>query len=145
MARSDRTLEGTPTAPLPEGCRRGRILSIDAPERLRPIPLARRIPVRIRNDSECRWPGVGIRSEGLVGLDYRWISPSGVASPILDPISQLLTDVAPQAEIEAAVVVQPPAGGPGTWTLEVRLRQEGEAQPIASIERPVEIVGPPHG
>lgn len=138
------TLEGTSTAPLAEACRRGRILAIEAPAQLRPIPLALRVPVRIRNDSDCDWPGVGIRREGLVGLEYRWISPSGTATPLLlDPISQLLADVPPHTEVDTAVAVQPPAGEPGAWKLEVRLRQDGTAEPIASALADVVVRGTP--
>ena len=138
-AVADDTLEGTPTAPLPEHCRRGRILEVEMPSRMRAIPLGLRVPVRFSNDSDCRWPGVGIRPEGLVGLEYRWLSPSGVASTTVTPISRLLADVAARSEVEAAVVVNPPAGESGAWTLEVRLRQVGPSEPIAIASRTVEL------
>ena len=106
---------------------------------MRAIPLGLRVPVRFSNDSDCRWPGVGIRPEGLVGLEYRWLSPSGVASTTVTPISRLLADVAARSEVEAAVVVNPPAGESGAWTLEVRLRQVGPSEPIAIASRTVEL------
>jgi hypothetical protein len=142
-ARAADTLTGSSTAPLTERCRRGTIVAVDAPERFPIVPLAQRIPVRIHNGSDCTWPGVGIRSEGLVGLDYRWIAPSG-SSTAADPgaFSQLLADVAPHDDVDTAVVVPPPGGETGTWTLEIRLRQEGTADPIATATRPVKVTAP---
>ena len=141
------TLEGASTAPLADACRRGAIVALDVPERFPIVPLAQRLAVRIRNDGDCTWPGVGVRGDGLVGLDYRWISPSGTPAVVNETPSQLLADVPPHGEVDAAVVVAPPGGEPGTWTLEVRLRQHGVATPIASVTRAVSIAAParPHG
>jgi len=136
------TLEGASTAPLADACRRGAIVALDVPERFPIVPLAQRLAVRIRNDGDCTWPGVGVRSDGLVGLDYRWISPSGAPALGNETPSQLLADVPPHGEIDAAVVVAPPGGEPGTWTLEVRLRQQGVDTPIASVTRAVTIAPP---
>jgi hypothetical protein len=144
-ARAADTLQGASTAPLADRCRRGTIVAVDTSERFPIVPLAQRIAVRIRNDSDCTWPGVGIRSEGLVGLDYRWVAPSGHETAAdAGAFSQLLADVAPHGEVDTAVVVPPPGGETGTWTLEIRLRQEGTRQPIATLTRPVEVIAPAH-
>lgn len=133
------TLEGTPTAPLSDACRRGAIVALDAPERFPVVPLAVRLPVRIRNDGDCTWPGVGIRGEGLVGLDHRWISPSGHSTGEASELSQLLADVPAHAAVDTSIAVAPPGAEPGTWVLEVRLRQEGSDTPIAIVKRNVEV------
>jgi hypothetical protein len=143
-APSTDTLDGASTAPLSDACRRGAIVALDAPERFPVVPLAVRVPVRIRNDGDCTWPGVGIRSEGLVVLDHRWISPSGRSTGEASELAQLLADVAPHTEVDTSIAVAPPGSEPGTWTLEVRLRQEGSAAPIAVVKRNVPVGAVPH-
>ena len=134
MAPAADTLEGTPTSPLAPQCRQGRILSIDLPERMRPIPLPLRIPVRIENPTSCPWPAVGVRPEGLLGLTYRWTSPSGVVGRT-ERVSRLLHDVAPGETVDAALMVTPPAGEIGLWKIDVSLVQEGLETPLASVTR----------
>jgi len=135
------TLHGTATAPLDAACRAARIVVVDAPARVLPIPEARRVPVRFENLSTCAWPAFGVRPEGLVALTYRWTSPSGTQGPA-GPASRLLHDVAPGATIDATMLVRPPAGEFGTWRLEVILYQEGLAAPLATAIREVELRGP---
>jgi len=141
---TDDTLQGASLEPLPPPCRSGRITDAAVPERIPPFPLARRVPVRIRNDSNCSWPALGLLEKGLVGLDYRWIPPDG--APEVDqvpvPLFRLLSDVAPGGEARGAIMLTPPKGGPGIWTLEVRLRQQGAEEPIATIRRPIEVRAP---
>jgi hypothetical protein len=128
------TLEGTPIAPLPPECRTGRILSVELPERLRPIPLPLRIPIRIENPTSCKWPALGVRPEGLVGLTYRWTSPSGAVGRT-ERISRLLHDVPPGGVVEAAMMVTPPSGELGPWKIEVSLVQDGVGEPLATATR----------
>ncbi len=137
------SLEGTPRDPLPARCRRARILDVDSPRRLPRIPLARRVAVRVSNDSTCTWPANGLVSAGLVGLDYRWIPPQGMPEAGLQdiPLFRLLADVAPGREAEGAIMLSPPRGDPGPWTLEVRLVQEGEDEPLAVARRTVQVGG----
>ena len=124
------TLEGTPTAPLAAECRRARIIDVAAPRALLPSPEPFEIPVRFANDSGCTWPGLGVRPEGLVGLGYTWTSPSGRVY-VSDAFSRVLHDVAPGAVVEAPLFVFP-GGEFGTWSLEVRLVQNGTPEPLAT-------------
>jgi len=137
------SLEGASTAPLPEACRRGEILAIEAPARTLPIPLPLRIPVRFANRSDCVWPGAGARADGLVGLRYRWLSPSGETTPP-GPFSQLLGDVSPGQVVDSAAMVMPPGGAQGAWTLQVELVQNGSPAPLglATATAVVEIAPP---
>lgn len=133
----------TAIAPLPEHCREGRV-AVDAPERIPPFPLARRVPVVVANDSSCVWPAVGLLEQGLVGLDYRWLPPEGAGDveqlPV--PMFRLLTDVAPGTTEEGAIMLWPPKGESGPWTLEVRVFQDGVAEPIATARRQIEVRAP---
>jgi hypothetical protein len=135
------TLEGTATAPLAQECRKGRILSVDLPERLEPIPLPLRIPVRIENGSACTWPALGVRGEGLVGLTYRWTSPAGIIGRA-ERVSRLLRDVPPGGTVETAIMITSPSGEPGTWRLDLILAQDGLAEPLAQASRPVVVLPP---
>lgn len=135
------TLDGTPTAPLDESCRRARIVAVGAPPRMLPIPAPRRVPVRFENQSACTWPALGVRADGLVTLSYRWVSPSGKLQPA-GPVSRLLHDVAPGATIDATMMVTPPVGEFGVWRLQTILAQQGLAAPLATAEREVELRKP---
>lgn len=128
------TLEGSPLEPLPEECRRGAIVDADLPAEIGPIPLPRFARVRIRNDSDCVWPVTGVAGRDVVGVDYRWIPPEGHSEALLFPVPlfRLLADVEPHSEADGAVMVTPPHGQPGTWTIELRLLQEGNPEPIAT-------------
>ena len=123
------TLEGTPTAPLAAECRRARILDVAAPPSVLPSPEPFTIPVRFANEGPCTWPGLGVRPDGLVGLGYTWTSPSGQVF-VSDAFSRLLHDVPPGAVVDAPLFVF--SGGEfGTWSLEVRLVQNGTTEPFA--------------
>ena len=137
LAPARNTLEGTSTAPLAASCRQARILDVAAPRSILPSPDAFAIPVRFANDSACTWPGIGVRPEGLVGLGYTWTSPSGRVYAS-DAFSRLLHDVAPGAVVEAPLFVFP-GGEFGTWSLEVRLVQNGTTEPLATKTVPVEL------
>ncbi|HEY8515166.1 MAG TPA: hypothetical protein VIS07_06620 [Candidatus Binatia bacterium] len=130
------TLQGTPTTPLAPACRRARLVSVAAPPQMMPVPLPRRVPVTIANDSDCRWPALGVRGEGLVALTYRWTSPSGAQQPP-GPPSRLLHDVEPRSTLDTTLLVTPPAGELGTWQLDVQLVQDGLDAPLASVTVPV--------
>jgi hypothetical protein len=143
-AAASTTLEGTPLAPLPPECRAARLLAVGAPEQLLTIPLPRPVRVRFANDSGCRWPALGVRPEGLVGLTYRWISPEGEARP-RGPVSRLLHDVAPGATVDTTLMLAPPPFGLGSWRLEVLLLQEGLEAPLASATFGVELRAPQKG
>lgn len=136
---STTSLEGAPLQPLPEECRRGAIVDADLPSEIGPIPLPRFARVRIRNDSDCVWPATGVLGRNVVGVDYRWLPPEGHVDDLLVPVPlfQLLADVPPRSEADGAVMVTPPRGPPGEWTIELRLRQEGSREPIATRRAPV--------
>ena len=124
------TLEGAPTTPLSAACRAASIVEVAAPESMLPAPSPVPVRVRLENRSPCTWPALGVRPEGLVGLTYRWTSPSGRLISE-DTFSRLLHDVSPGAIVEAPVLVFPGAEF-GTWQLEVLLVQYGQEEPLAS-------------
>ena len=139
-----RTLTGLPTAPLAPECRRARILGVDMPPVIALVPFPVPITVRFANDSECTWPAVAVRPDGLVGLTYRWTTPSGELRAE-GPFSRLLADVPPGAVVEDSLVVIPPGGvvsdtavdtdvvgESGKWRLDVVLEQYGVAEPLAT-------------
>jgi hypothetical protein len=96
-----------------------------------PIPLPQRVSVLFDNLSECTWPGLGVRGEGLVGLTYRWIAPSGAPDP-QGSVSRFIRDIPPGSSNDEPLMVTPPVGEFGDWTLEVMLVQQGVAEPLAT-------------
>lgn len=136
------SLEGTARAPLPEECRRARIESAEIPDGLAALPMARRIPVRVRNQSACTWPARGFRKEGLVGLEFRWREPSGEAPQATSAFFRFLNDVEPGNAADGALLLTPPKGAPGDWELEVRLVQHGQAEPLTTLRRTVRVHTP---
>ena len=136
-ARAADTLDGTPTAPLAPACRAGRLLEVTPPAAMFPVPAP--IPVRIRfaNASPCRWPALGVRRDGLVGLTYGWTAPSGRTFPD-GAFTRLLHDVAPGETVDTTMLVFP-GSEPGTWRLEARLVQEGLPEPLARESATVEV------
>jgi len=142
-APSGTTLTGLPTAPLAPGCRAAAILDVAPPPVIALVPFPVPIAVRFANESPCPWPALAVRPDGLVGLTYRWTSPSGEPRPD-GPFTRLLADVPPGAVVDDTVVVIPPGGvvrdtavdtevvgESGRWLLEVLLVQQGVAEPLA--------------
>jgi hypothetical protein len=138
-APQPRTLEGTPIRPLADACRRGRILSVAPPAVMYPMPLPFAAALRFENTSDCAWPGLDVRREGLVGVTYRWVSPSGV--PLRSgPFTRLVRDVPPHATVDGSIVIAPPSAEFGTWTCEIALTQYGvDAPPIARTTATVDL------
>src|SRR5206468_2505669 len=83
----------------------------------------------------ARWPALGVRRDGLVGLTYGWTAPSGRTFPE-GAFTRLLHDVAPGETVDTTMLVFP-GGEPGTWRLEARLVQEGLPEPLARESVPV--------
>jgi hypothetical protein len=148
---SGETLTGLATAPLAASCRAARILEVVTPPVIALVPFPVPITVRFANESPCPWPAVAVRPEGLVGLRYRWTTPSGETRPI-GPFSRLIADVAPGATVEDTMVVIPPGavvsdtavdtdvvGESGRWRLDVFLEQNGVAEPLAKASVRVQL------
>ncbi len=134
------SIDGPTPAPLKERCRHARIDSIEVPPvfAMAPLPLA--VPLVFSNLSDCVWPGLAIRPEGLVGLSYRWTDPTGESFLYPPPaFSPLLSDVAAGSTTRSSVVVLPPSGAQGRWTLDIDLLQWGQAKPLASTRSQVEV------
>ena len=136
--RDHETWAGLPTAPLAPSCRNGRITDVDMPPTIALTAFPVAIPVVIANESECGWPAVAVSETGLVGLTYAWIDPSGVARAP-GPFSRLLADVPPHSTRSDPVVVIPPHGRPGRWTLEILLTQHGAIEPLDVARVPVDV------
>ena len=146
-----RTLTGLPTAPLADECRKARILGVDMPPVIALVPFPVPITVRFANDSSCTWPAVAVRTDGLVGLTYRWYTPAGELRA-QGPFSRLLADVPPGATVEDTFVVIPPGGvvsdtavdtdvvgESGRWRLDVVLEQSGVAEPLATQSETIQL------
>lgn len=118
------TFEGLSTAPLAPECRSGEILAIHVPPTIALTAFPVAIPVEIANRSTCPWPAVAVAEDGLVGLSYQWIDPDGHPHPA-GPRSRLLADVPSGASVREPVVVVPPHGTPGRWSLRITLEQFG--------------------
>jgi hypothetical protein len=132
------SLEGTSLAPLPPACRQARILELSPPKSMLAVPVPVPVGVRFQNTSDCTWPSLGLRPDGLVGLGYRWTSPSGRVVD-MDLLSRLLHDVRPGEILESPVLVFP-GGEFGTWRLEVFVVQYGQPEPLATQTVDVEHV-----
>ena len=150
-APTGRTLTGLATAPLAPECRKARILGVAMPPVIALVPFPVPITVRFANDSDCTWPAVAVRPDGLVGLTYRWTTPSGELRAD-GPFSRLLADVPPGAVVEDSFVVIPPGGvvsdtavdtdvvgESGTWRLDVVLEQYGSGEPLATTSVQVQL------
>ncbi|MFN8602865.1 MAG: hypothetical protein U0842_20560 [Candidatus Binatia bacterium] len=146
-----RTLTGLPTSPLAPECRKARILGVDMPPVIALVPFPVPITVRFANDSSCTWPAVAVRTDGLVGLTYRWYTPAGELRA-QGPFSRLLADVPPGATVEDTFVVIPPGGvvsdtavdtdvvgESGRWRLDVVLEQSGVAEPLATQSETIQL------
>ena len=118
------TFGGLSTMPLPPECRQGEIVSVHVPPTIALTAFPVAIPVEISNRSTCPWPAVAVPEEGLVGLSYQWIDPGGLEHPA-GPRSRLLADVPSGELVREPVVVIPPHGAPGRWSLRITLEQFG--------------------
>jgi hypothetical protein len=131
------TLEGTPTAALAPPCRTARFLEVRAPKVMYPAPVPIPVGVRLENASDCTWPALGVRADGLVGLAYRWTAPDGTPAP-RGRFSRLLGDVPPHATVDARAWVYAPSAR-GAWRLDVLLVQEGTETPLATATVAVDV------
>jgi hypothetical protein len=136
------SLEGTPLAPLPAGALRSAVqLQPMPPEVLAGASL--RIGVTVRNESGVAWPGLGVRSAGLVTLELRWVGGHRDGSGRPDHVWRLPRDLgAGEALTLQGRIAAPPA--PARYELEARLRQDVPAGPVADAARvPVTVAAPP--
>ena len=101
-----------------------------------PFPVPTR--VRLRNASPCPWPAVGVGPEGLVGLTYRWVSPSGQVYPP-GAFSRFLRDIGPGETVDDTMMIFPAGGEYGSWRLEVSLVQHGQREALAQTWTTVEL------
>ncbi len=130
------SLEGTATTPLGASCRRA-TLSVSFPAEMRIVIGARALPVTVTNTSVCRWPGLGVRPEGLVVLRAEWVGPSpDDLAPTMT--SRLPHDLAAGASVGTEALVLLPRA-PGDYVVRVELVQEGVPGVLASAEGPVRV------
>jgi hypothetical protein len=138
-APSELSLGGVPTAPLAPACRAARILDVTPPPVIALAPITVPVSVRFENLSDCPWPALGVRRDGLVVLTYQWIDPSGTRGTPPRFVSRLIHDVPPHTTVDDSLIVVPEGSEEGTWSLEVMLRQEGDGEPLARKTVPVRL------
>jgi hypothetical protein len=102
------------------------------PARLRPRQRVL-LPVTVRNATQTAWPGYGVRAQGLVVVQGRWLPADAPGRAADAGTAPLLADVGPGASAETVARFDAPAA-PGRYTLELALRQMGDGG----------AVGPPH-
>jgi hypothetical protein len=120
---ADTTIEGTPLVSLPAAARRAAIERVDAPQTMQLWPRAFPVPVRIRNTGTSPWPAVARDDAYLVQLSYAWRDRAGNAIMIPWRLwTRLPVDLRPGEAIDVPLAVRPP-GRPGSYGLEVVLRQ----------------------
>jgi len=121
-------------------CRAGSIEVLVPDSGVRHRFAKQRLRARIGNRSDCAWPALGAGDRGLVMLEYAWLDDAGAVVVTGSP-GRLGRDVPAGGEIEEPLFVLTPR--PGTARrLRVTLRQQGQAEAIASWEAPVEVLGP---
>jgi hypothetical protein len=138
-APSAMTLGGVSTAPLAPACRGARIVDVVPPPVIALAPITVPIRVRFENLSDCAWPALGVRADGLVVLTYQWIDPNGVRGNPPRFLSRLIHDVPPHATVDETMIVVPEGTEAGTWQLEVIVQQVGEPEPLAHATVPVRL------
>jgi hypothetical protein len=138
-APSPRTLGGVSTAPLAPECRAARILDLTPPPVIALAPITVPIGIRFENSSDCSWPALAVRPEGLVRLTYQWVDPAGRPGKRPQFFSRLLHDVGPHATVADTLIVVPEGTESGTWRLDVLLEQQGVDEPLARASVPVRL------
>ena len=110
-----------------------------APAVIALAPITVPVGVRFENASDCPWPALAVRPDGLVGLTYQWIDPAGRPGVPPQFFSRLLGDVAPHTTVEDTVIVVPEGSQAGRWRLDVLLQQHGVVVPLARASTEVEL------
>ncbi len=119
------TLLGTPLTRLESDALRAEWDVAVLPARIR---AGQRVVLRVavRNTSGAVWPAYGVRTDGLVVVEGRWLPADASGRALHAGTIRLLEDVAPEARAETMARLQAPAS-PGRYTLELVLRQVGGA------------------
>lgn len=129
---AETTFTGTPIRILEDGCEPIELAWEDPPEHFSRLPVGVRVGVRIVNGSGCALPALAVRSEGLVGLAYRWRREGGGFGP-RSGLQRLRADIPAHSAVDASLAVAPPGGAAGRHELEILLVQEGRGEPLARL------------
>jgi hypothetical protein len=136
------SLGGTSLAPLAAG-------TLGDAVRLDPLPaqvfLGRQLHIAatVRNGSGVAWPGLGVRTAGLVLLELRWVGGGRDGTGPADHVWRLPRDVAPGEAVRLEGRIGAPLL-PAPYELEARLRQDTPAAATSSATRvPVTVAAPP--
>jgi hypothetical protein len=113
------TLGGVPRAPLAPDARQGELVA-DLPAEAA-AGLHGWLPVRVRNASSARWPGLSARPAGTVALQARWRDVAHDTVVLENEPMPVARDLGPGETITAEVGFRAPP--PGTYVLEVGLVQ----------------------
>ncbi len=115
---------GRERAAMPEGAFRAEITLTDAPASLRAGGRAT-IRVKVTNAGDSVWPGRAWKSDAFqVGIGNHWLDPEGREVIHDDGRAPLASDLLPGESREMELNVNAPKG-PGEYTLEVDVLQEG--------------------
>jgi hypothetical protein len=97
----------------------------------------------VRNGSGVAWPGLGVRTAGLVLLELRWVGGGRDGTGPADHVWRLPRDVAPGEAVRLEGRIGAPLL-PAPYELEARLRQDTPAAATSSATRvPVTVAAPP--
>jgi hypothetical protein len=118
------TLTGTPLSRLPSAALRADWRFSPLPESVLPRR-SLRLRLMLRNTGPAVWPGWGVRPDGLVVAELRWLKSTIATAPAAPPtILRLPRDVRPGQSVTLEKYLKAPAEA-GAYLLEARLRQAG--------------------
>jgi hypothetical protein len=135
LRRPPTTLAGTSLGAL--AALRATVTFPPLPERLQRGATLPLFPT-VRNEGDAAWPCVGVWPDGLVVADVRWTDANGRDVGPRELGLRLPRDLGPgdNVRIDASIAVP---RDPGTYSLEVRLRQDGRGRESVPVSIPVHI------
>jgi hypothetical protein len=130
LAPARETLLGTPLVHLENAALEAEWDIATLPARVR---ARQQVAVRVtlRNTTRATWPGYGVRLDGLVVVQGRWVPADGRGPAVDAGTVRLLDDVPPGAGVEAMGRFLAPRDT-GRYALELALRQMGDGGAVGT-------------
>jgi hypothetical protein len=133
-----RSLEGTPLTALPAGALDGGVRVEPPPARVLPGQFVA-VAVRVENGGDATWPGLGVRTAGLVVVELRWLAADVAETAAPVRTWRLPRDLRPGDAARVAGRMPAPHRR-GRWLLDVRLRQDLPGGPTGTpVQVPVTV------